>query len=194
MKSENYLATKVLIVANILVFVYECIQIGPSIISGSSNPSELLSVGAMTGGQIANKQYLPLFTSMFVHLSLVHILSNMISLWILGRELEPAIGSVKFTVFYLIAGLVGNLLSVYFSNPNIVSAGASGAIFGIMGLEVGGLIFTKLMPTGVSRSLALHNIGEVVGINLINSFINPSINLWAHLGGLIAGIILSIFI
>lgn len=194
MRNEDFLVTKILIVANVIAFVVEIVLLGPSVLSGATNPSDMLKVGAMTGNQIFAKQYMPLFTSMFIHMSLIHIISNMMSLWILGRAVEPAIGSIKFLLFYVIAGLAGNLLSVKMANPNIVSAGASGAIFGIMGLEVGGLIFNKLASIGGSRSAAIQSIGEVIVLNLINSVLNPSINLWAHLGGLIAGFILAIFI
>lgn len=195
MKSKHYIATEILIILNVLVFCYETMMIGPGILSGMATPSEMLNVGAMSGSQILNyKQYLPLATSMFVHLSLIHLCSNMLSLWILGRSVEPAIGSVKFTIFYLISGLVGNLLTIKLANPSIVSAGASGAIFGIMGLDIGGLIFNKLVATGTSKSSAIQSIGEVIVLNIINSVLNPSINLSAHLGGLIAGFILAIFI
>lgn len=192
MHNQNYLATKILIILNCLMFGYEVLTLGAGALSGMTTPSELLTVGAMSGNQVlVNHQYLPLFTSMFVHLSLIHLGSNMLSLWILGRSLEPAIGSIKFTIFYLISGLCGNLLSIKMSNPNTVAGGASGAIFGIMGLILGGLLLNKISSTSASRNTAIQSIGEVIILNILNSVFNPSINLWAHLGGLLAGILLT---
>lgn len=195
MKNQKCIATKILILLNCLMFVYELITIGSGLLAGMSTPSEMLSVGAMNGNQIlAEHQYLPLFTSMFVHLSLIHLVSNMLSLWILGNSIESAIGSIKFTIFYLISGIVGNLLTIKLSNPNIVSAGASGAIFGIMGLCLSGLLLHKLVSNGTSQSLAIKNIVEVILLNILNSIFNPGINLWAHLGGLVSGMILGVLV
>jgi membrane associated rhomboid family serine protease len=123
-------------------------------------------------------QYWRLVTSGFLHENLLHIAFNMYLLYILGRMLEPAIGSLRFATIYGVALLAGSL-GVLLATPN-PSLGASGAIFGLMGAAA-----VDLRARGFS--VMESGIGGLIIINLIFSFAFANISVGAHIGGLIGG-------
>ena len=127
-------------------------------------------------------QYYRLFTSMFLHYSLLHIGFNMLVLWMLGPQIEYALGHVRFAVLYLVAGLGGSVASFWFSDINIAAAGASGAIFGLMGAY---LVVGRRLGADVSQVLVL------LGINVVIGFVVPNTDWRAHLGGLIVGTLMA---
>ncbi len=102
--------------------------------STSRGMNEVATDFAMRPAYIAVfDEYYRLFTSMFLHDSLLHIGFNMLVLWMLGPQIENALGHVRFAVLYLVAGLGGSVASFWFSDVAVAAAGASGAIFGLMG-------------------------------------------------------------
>ena len=146
---------------------------------------QTLSGDAVTGdygmwpiGVAVNDEYYRLATSMFLHGGLLHLGLNMVFLWMLGPQLEYLLGHVRFAVLYAAAGLGGSIASFWFSTPNTLSVGASGAIFGLLGAYV-----------VVGRKLGA-DIRQIVGlivINVVLGFVLSGIDWRAHLGGLVTG-------
>lgn len=138
---------------------------------------------AMDADSFRKGHYWILLTAAFFHVSIVHILCNMYSLYIIGTELETVIGKVKFSIVYIISAIMGCLLSGVINNGSVSSVGASGAIFGLIGallyfgyhyrLYLGSMIVSQLVP--------------VVLINLFIGFAIPGIDNWGHIGGLVGG-------
>ena len=135
---------------------------------------------------IAEGEWWRLFTCMFEHIGLIHLVVNMVSLYMIGTLLEPVIGKWRFLSAFIVTGVGGSIASIIW-NANVVSAGASGAIFGLFGLMLA-LLSTNLIEKTV-RNAILPNIGTIVVINLIAGF-KPGVDYAAHIGGLITGIAL----
>ncbi len=127
---------------------------------------------------IAAGEYYRLITAMFLHYGLLHIALNMWALWVLGRQLEVALGPLRFLGLYLLAGLGGNVAAYLFSAPNAQSAGASTAIFGLFGA-----FFPVLRKLGRDTSALI----PVLVVNLVFTLTVPSISIPGHLGGLAVG-------
>lgn len=142
-------------------------------------------LGAKDNVLINNGQYYRLFTCMFLHSGIVHIASNMYSLYCIGGLAESIYGKKKYITIYIVSGIIASLFSYAFSSG--ISVGASGAIFGVLG---GVLIIAHKLKHRIGTGL-LKNIIFVIAINLFISFTIPNIDISAHAGGLIAGIIIS---
>lgn len=127
-----------------------------------------------------------MFTAIFLHIGIIHLFLNMASLYAIGILLEPFIGKWRFLAAFLITGVGGSIGSLVW-NANTVSAGASGAIFGLFGVLLA-LLTTNLIEKSIRRSL-LPNIVWVVSINLFLGIV-PMVDYAAHIGGLITGLIL----
>ena len=132
-------------------------------------------LGATAG--VAGGEYYRLFTSMFLHYGLLHLLMNMWALWVLGRTLEAVLGPLRFLVLYLVAGLGGSVSVYLFAHPHAPTAGASGAIFGL---------FAALFVVLKRLKRDTSSVIPILVINLIISFV-PGISLAAHLGGFVTG-------
>jgi len=139
------------------------------------------SVAIATG--VDHGAYYRLFTAMFLHYGLIHLGMNMWALWVAGRYVEAALGPVRFTALYLMAGLGGNVCVYLFAAPHTLSAGASGAIFGLFGALI--VLFRRMR-------LSLSGILPVVALNLIITFSVPGISWQAHIGGLVVGVLLAV--
>jgi membrane associated rhomboid family serine protease len=137
------------------------------------------SAFGMAGAPVAMGEWYRMITSAFLHEQLYHIGFNMLALWILGPNLEAALGRARFLALYLISALAGSTLSYLLAPVNQFSLGASGAIFGLFGALA---ILMRRMRYDMRPIMIL------LGINLVITFL-PGLNIaWqAHLGGLIAG-------
>jgi len=174
--SKKFMPTYLLIAINIAVYAYT------SIIGGNFMETDyyvLLQYGqsnsfVMSGG------YWQLFTAMFVHVGLVHLLGNMFFLLIFGLRAEDMFTIQEYIIIYLLSGLTGNLLTLLFG-PDMLSAGASGAIFGMFGAVT---IFVR-RAVGQSILSALMYSFFLLMIN-----IGPNVNNLAHFGGLIIGLLI----
>jgi membrane associated rhomboid family serine protease len=131
---------------------------------------------------IADGEYYRLLTSMFLHYGALHLLLNMWALWVLGRELESSLGPGRFLTLYLLSGLGGSVAAYAFT-PAAMSAGASGAIYGLFAALF--VVFRRL-----NRDTS--SIITVLVINLIFSFTVPGISIAAHLGGLVTGAVVGV--
>lgn len=174
---QQPVATIGLIVVNLAVFVLTAVQ-SRSVNDPSS--SAAFQQGATVPELIAAGQYWRLFSGGFLHLGLTHIALNMISLYVLGLPLERILGRARFLVVYLLALLGGGVAVLLFSGPLGFTAGASGAIFGVMGAMV--VTFRRLR-------LDPRQLFTLLGINLVISFTIPGISWQGHIGGLIVGAI-----
>jgi membrane associated rhomboid family serine protease len=168
--------TYTLIALNVIVFLTEQ---GQLTVFGTEVHGTVFDEGVLDRELIGvQHQYWRLITTGFLHVNLLHILFNMYLLYLLGRMLEPALGSVRFAAIYvtaLLAGSFGALLAT--PAPTL---GASGAVFGLMGAAVVELRARRL-------SIMESGIGGLIVINLILSFSLSGISVGAHIGGLIGG-------
>jgi rhomboid protease GluP len=130
---------------------------------------------------IDNGEYYRLLTSMFLHADIMHIFSNMIALLFFGTAVENNFSKIEYIIIYFISGLIGNLFSLILLPLNVISLGASGAIFGLIGAAF--ILFT------VDGDRTIIFLGLFYLLFFIISSLAPGINLWAHLFGLIGGII-----
>ncbi len=156
---------------------------------GSTNDEVLINFGANYGPGILQGQVWRLFTSMFLHIGPQHLAFNCIGLLAFGFEMERLYGRWRYLVIYLLSGLFGSLASFAVRGGGTYSAGASGAIFGIVGMQAAFFLFYRhrLGEFGRQRrNMALILIG--ISLALGFSGIMPSDN-WAHLGGFITGFI-----
>ena len=168
--------TYTLIAINVIVFLTEQ---GQFTISGSSVYGKVVDEGFLSREAInVAHQYWRLVSSAFLHESLLHIGFNMYLLYLLGRMLEPTLGSVRFAVIYFTAMLAGAFGAVFATAAPTL--GASGAIFGLMGAAVIDL-------RGRRVSVMESGIGGLILINLIFSFTFANISVGDHIGGLFGG-------
>jgi len=152
--------------------------------SAFNNPRILLIFGAQYGPLVVEGQWIRLITSMFVHGGFFHILLNMFALFYFGNVVEKVYGPYKYFSVFMISGIVGNILT-HLIIPGSFSVGASGAIFGLVGLLFGAGFRndTPRILQGMTGTALL----PIILINVIFGFTAQSINNFAHLGGLAAG-------
>jgi len=157
-----------------------------TLLGGTNNYKILILFGAKVNPLISAGQYWRLITSIFIHIGFTHLLFNSYALLALGKFCEKIFDHTKFIVIFLFSGFTGSLLSFIFS-PNI-SAGASGAIFGLLGaIVVYGWKDSSLWRSGIIMNLLI-----VLGINLVLGMIAPGLDNFAHLGGLLGGAFLGL--
>lgn len=180
---KGYAVTPVVIDLNILVFIFMLFS-GVSIM----NPTtlSLLRWGANFRPYTLDGEPWRLFTNVFLHVGILHLLFNMYALLFIGVLLERRLGSWRFGIAYIITGLAASVTSLYW-HPMTVSAGASGAIFGMYGVFLAMLTTNLIEKT--QRKPLLTSIALFVGYNLLNG-VNGAIDSAAHIGGLVSGLIL----
>jgi membrane associated rhomboid family serine protease len=174
-EGQGALVTKILIGINVLVFLINLAQ-GSSLtqVSGS-----LFVKGALyVPGGLDQGEWYRLITAAFLHASMIHLLFNMLVLWFIGAPVEQAIGRGRFLAIYIVSGLAGSAGAIIFS-PNVVTVGASGAIFGILG--------AALVLEGQKNYVLGGQALGLIAVNLIFTFAIPNISIGGHIGGLIGG-------
>jgi len=167
--------TYVLIAINVIVALGTLFSGGGSTSAGGT----LLDDGGLSRFHIEQGEYWRLITSGFLHAGLLHLMFNMFGLYILGGLVEPAVGRLQFVIIYfvsLLAGAFGALLL----EPEGLTVGASGAIFGLMGAAV-----VVMRARGINPMES--GLGLWIGLNLLITFTIPNISIGGHLGGLLGG-------
>jgi rhomboid protease GluP len=160
---------------------------------GSENPATLSAFGAKENYLIDDGQIWRFITPIFLHIGLLHLVFNSYALWIVGPQVEKLYGGPRFLVLYLLTGVAGVAAS-YGYHPDVPSAGASGAIFGLFGvLLVFSFKYRKTVPAFFSQALGKGML-MTVAINLAIGYFIPQIDLSAHVGGFIAGGLLAIVV
>jgi rhomboid protease GluP len=206
-----YKFTIILLVANLFVFLLMWQSSGLTSQALWEFPEPVLrAYGAKLNSLISQQhQWWRFVTPMFVHVNLPHVLINMYSLWVVGPYVEKLYGSAKFIVFWVltgIAGVVASYLTVrpslavgpgrfLFKGSDVLSAGASGALFGLVGvLFVFGIKFRHELPEGFKRAFGTGML-PIIMINLFIGYLGRGfIDNAAHLGGLVSGAILALAI
>ncbi len=175
--------TPLLVAANVGVFIVMAAA-GVSVLM--PDPSRMIEWGANFGPRTLGGEWWRILTSTFLHFGIIHLALNMIVLAQVGGLVERLIGSLGFLLLYLVSGVLGSLASV-FSNPEVVSAGASGSVFGVVGGLLGFLTVQRhALPREALVPLA-KNAGFFVVVNLAFGFVAPGIDVAAHVGGLAGG-------
>ena len=182
MRNNKPIITYILIFINIVMFVL-MYMLG----NGSENTNTLIDFGANYILLTKAGEYYRLITSGFLHIGVIHLLLNMYSLYIVGSQVEYFYGKVKYVIIYLFSLIMGSLFTVALSSVNTVSAGASGAIFGLLG----SILYFGIKYRGYIGNSLVNQIVPVVVLNLIIGFTTPGIGNAAHIGGLIGGYLIS---
>jgi len=177
--ADPRLVTKILLGINLAVFL--AVQVRPSLVRdlyliGTWPPAPFLPTQGVAEGE-----WYRLFTSMFTHQEIWHIAFNMLSLWWLGGPLEQALGRARYLTLYLISGLAGGALTYLLASGTTASLGASGAIFGLFGATA---VLMRRLKYDMRPVIAL------LVINLIFTFGWSNIAWQAHIGGLVAGVVI----
>jgi membrane associated rhomboid family serine protease/antitoxin component YwqK of YwqJK toxin-antitoxin module len=188
MKSK-YPVTIILVVVNCIVFLALAFQQRSVFMSTSADVLAILDAGANLNPYTIGGEYWRIFSCMFLHFGVVHLAVNMFALWGLGRFIEPGIGSTRFILLYLICGVAASLSSLFF-NVYVISAGASGAIFGLYGFQLAAQFIGNLRDKEVLKSVLINFVIFVVINGVIAGSVNVDIS--AHIGGAVAGLLIAI--
>lgn len=181
-------ATIILVVLNVLVFL------AVEFTGFSQDTVHMLDWGAAyTPCIVEEGETYRIFTSMFLHFGIEHLINNMLVLFILGSRLERVIGSLRFAVIYFLGGIAGNVVSLLYDlkqGEAAVSVGASGAVFAVMG----GMILVVLCNKGRLEDLSMRQILILAVFSLYFGFTSSGVDNAAHLGGFLAGFILAVIV
>jgi len=178
---------------NIAIVVVNVIYFFLVDLNGSvGNTENMIRWGAMFEPYVLERhEYWRMLTSVFMHFSISHIMNNMIVLCVLGDNLERALGHVKYLIFYLLCGIGANAVSMYVNagaGRVTVGAGASGAIFGV----IGGLIWAVIRNRGRLEDLTMRQLMVTAAFSLYFGFTSTGVDNAAHVGGLLIGFMLSL--
>jgi rhomboid protease GluP len=174
--SRQFMLTYLIIALNIIAYVYTAILSGDFIVINSSVISEYGQYNSF----VLNGGYWQLFTAMFIHVNIVHLLGNIFFLLIFGLRAEELFAVQDYLLIYFLSGLGGNLLTLLFG-PFMVSAGASGAIFGLFGA----------CTIYIRRSVGQSIMGALMfSLFLLMMSSGRNVNNLAHLGGLVVGLLI----
>ncbi len=194
MSQHPRFVTNILIAINVAIYVI-LVVLSMSVAGGlgqlgTIDQNVLINAGAQVNFLVAQGQVWRIFTAMFLHFNLLHIGLNMLSLFIVGGVVEMVFGKWRYLLIYLGSGIVGGIVT-YFVVPQLsVSAGASGAIFGVFG-ALGVFYILNRQALGRYGTGAITNWLFWLGLNLVFGFSLPGIGIWDHIGGLVAGMIIA---
>ena len=176
-KNKGPYITYILIAINVLLFLVPLLL---------GQYDYIINAFCIHGPSIRVGEYYRLFTGIFLHGSIMHLFFNMYALYVIGSQIENYFGKIKYLIIYLFSGIMGALFSMIFGG-NVASIGASGAIFGLMGsllyfgyhyrVYLGNVLKTQLIP--------------LILFNLVLGFILPGVDNFAHIGGLIGGVLIT---
>lgn len=171
---------------NILIFVFVDLS------NSSENTEWMLKCGAMYWPYVLERgEYYRLFTSMFLHFGVTHLFNNMLILWFIGGTLEQRIGAVRFAVIYFLSGILAGSFSMGYnimSGQTPVSAGASGAIFGV----IGALLYVVLQNRGHTGGFTKRQMLVFIFLSLYGGFTSQGVDNIAHVGGFLSGFLLAL--
>jgi rhomboid protease GluP len=178
LKSNNIAFTYALIAIN-------CFVMAATYLTGGTGVNNMLNMGALDAGLVFNQgQLYRLFTAMFLHFGIMHLASNMLFLYVFGRSIERYYGKLKFLFIYIGAGLVSSLACCIFDS-GAVAAGASGAVFGLVGAMLSCSKKVKHVVDGKDTYFML----MFVVISIASGFVGDDIANSGHIGGLLFGIV-----
>lgn len=180
--------TALLILLNTLIFLIV------EFTGGSENGQHMLECGAVYAPLIIEQgQWYRMIISMFLHFGAPHLINNMLVLFVLGQRLEPVTGKMKFLLIYILGGLGGNLISLIWdmrTGNYSLSAGASGAVFAVMG----GMIYVIIRHRGRVADLNMKQMLLMAAFSLYFGFASGGVDNAAHAGGLLCGFIAAVIV
>lgn len=179
--------TVALIVVNVAVFIF--LSFGGM----TEDAYYMLQNGAIYLPLLQQGEYYRLITSIFLHFGFSHLVNNMLMLGVMGWQLELAVGKIKFLIIYFAAGIGGNMLSALVemrTGDFAVSAGASGAIFGI----IGALLYIAVRNHGQIGNVSGQGILVMIALTLYYGFTSSGVDNFAHIGGLAVGFVLAVLL
>ena len=177
--------TNAILVILIAVYVLEVARGGLGSFVGGPDLLVMVNLGAMFPPLVADGETWRLFTAMFLHFGVFHLAVNAYSLFVLGNILERELGRPRYALLYLLSGLAASAASYAFSDLGTVSAGASGAIFGIFGAVFA--VNYRRRHTAMG-AMAMRSMVQIIVINVVINVLLASYLDWrAHLGGAVAG-------
>ena len=162
-------------------------------LTGGIGAEHMLSMGALYAPYVSGGEYWRLFTSMFLHFGMQHLLSNMLLLFFIGDYLERYVGHMRYALIYIGGGLAGNILSLthgMMTGESFVAAGASGAVYAVLG----GLLALLLLKKGRVEDLTLQRVFILIVLMVIVSFENSGVDAYAHMGGVAGGFLLTMLL
>ena len=187
-KVENIFKIKKPVVTYGLIFLCAFVYLCMSLFgNGSYDNATLLKYGALFKPYITEyNEYFRLLTCAFVHIGIIHLFFNMYALYVIGMQLESFLGKLQYLIVYLFSALTGSIMSCVFTE-NAISAGASGAIFGLLG---------SLLYFGYHYRVYLGNVlkSQIIPLlifNLLLGFMLVGVDSAAHIGGLIGGLLIT---
>ena len=192
-KAEDVFTPKIPIVTFILMGICIVLYLLTALKSKNifdMNLNVLYDFGALVNYKMLDKDPVGLYrliTSIFLHGNLIHLLCNMFSLYIIGREIESFFGRTKYITVFMLSGIIGNLLSMSFLQDRVITVGASGAIFGLLGALLCFGYHYRVYLSSAMRS----EIIPIIILNLFIGFATPGINNAAHIGGLVGGVLVT---
>lgn len=182
------ICTVALIVINVAVFFIL------TMFGDTEDAVFMLQHGAMYEPNIIEgHEYYRIFTCLFLHFGITHLLNNMVMLGALGWNLELEIGKVRFVIIYFASGIIGNIVSLFYDltlEQPAVSAGASGAIFGLMGA----LLYVVIANRGRLGRLSGRGMLVMVALSLYFGLTSTGVDNLAHIGGLVSGFLLAVLL
>lgn len=180
--------TYILVALNVIIFLLTDLK------GDTNNYNYMVKIGGMNPALVLySHQYWRLLTATFLHFGVEHLVNNMLMLFIIGQMLERMAGTVRFAVIYLTSGVFASFCSfimMLVNRENNVSAGASGAVFGI----VGGLLLVIIAHKGKYEGLTTRKLLLMIALTLYYGFVSSNVDNVGHVTGLIMGMLLGLFI
>ena len=180
--------TKILVALNVVIYVLLCLRGDPQ------SADYMLHSGALyLPAVLENHEFYRLVTAVFMHFSVSHLFNNMLLLFFMGDVLEDEIGKIRFALLYLLSGIAGNAVTLALqmrTGSYSVSAGASGAVFGVLG----GLLCLLILRHGHVSYLTGGRMAFFVLYSLFTGFSSAGVNNIAHVSGLAAGFVLMLIL
>lgn len=186
-KSPKQWANIVIVALNVVVFIFV------EITGSSLDTQHMIQWGASYPLLIQQGEFYRLFTCMFLHFGINHLINNMLLLFFIGDYLERILGKVRYLIIYLAGGLSASIISCLHSiktGENVAAAGASGAIFA----AVGGLIYILIRNKGQLDGLSLQRVFIMAALSLYVGFTSSGVDNYAHVGGIVCGFLLGILV
>ena len=176
----------------LLILINTLIFLAVEFTGGSQNSQHMLECGAAYAPLILDEgEWYRIFTCMFLHFGAPHLINNMLVLFVLGQRLEPVTGKLRFLLIYIAGGLGGNLISLFFdmrTGDYALSAGASGAVFAVMG----GMLYVIIRHRGRVADLTMKQMLIMAAFSLYFGFASEGVDNAAHAGGLLCGFLAAV--
>lgn len=171
-----------------VISILLALNLGVFILTWLPGIGDLVYLGGMgMNAAIASGEWWRFFTPMFLHAGIMHILFNMFCLFVFGPELEKIIGKMRFITLYLLSGLFANVATFFIHDYGYNHVGASGAIFGLFG-AYGALVYYTKHAMPQLRQVIL----PIIVISVVMTFIQPNVNVTAHITGLVVGFLIGL--